>query len=88
MKGVAEDNSLMAEVVDDVEIGMGLFQRRIEFLLLIFLMNASFGWIQCKCRARNTLKKFISNKNLLIHIYFVACIVNLKLYRSYICAWY
>ena len=46
LKGVAEDNSLMAEVVDDVEIKMGVFQRRIEFLWLIFLMNASLGWIQ------------------------------------------
>ena len=43
---VAEDNSLMAEVVDDVEIEMGVFQRRIEFLWLIFLRNASLGWIQ------------------------------------------
>ena len=48
-KGVAEYNSLMAEVVDDVEIELGIFQRRIEFLWLIFLMNVSLGWIQCKC---------------------------------------
>ena len=27
----------------------GVFQRRIEFLWLIFLMNVSLGWIQCKC---------------------------------------
>ena len=46
LKGVAEDNSLIAEVVDDVEIEMGVFQRRIEFLWLIFLMNASLCWIQ------------------------------------------
>ena len=46
LKGVAEDNSLMAEVVDDVEIEMGVFQRRIEFLWLRFLMNASLGWIR------------------------------------------
>ena len=48
LKGVADDNSIMAEVVDDVEIKMGggVFQRRIEFLSLIFLMNASLGWIQ------------------------------------------
>ena len=46
LKGVAEDNSLMAEVVDDVEIEMGVFQRRIDFFWLIFLMNASLGWIQ------------------------------------------
>ena len=46
LKGVAEDNSLMAEVVDEVEIEMGVSQRRIEFLWLIFLMNASLGWIQ------------------------------------------
>ena len=46
LNGVAEDNSLMAEVADDVEIEMGVFQRRIEFLWLIFLMNASLGWIQ------------------------------------------
>ena len=46
LKGVAEDNSLMAEVVDDVEIEMGVFQRRIKLLWLIFLMNASLGWFQ------------------------------------------
>ena len=46
LKGVTEYNWLMAEVVDDVEIEMGVFQRRIEFLSLIFLMNASLGWIQ------------------------------------------
>ena len=46
LKGDAEDNSLMAEVVDEVEIGMGVSQRRIEFVWLIFLMNASLGWIQ------------------------------------------
>ena len=36
LKGVAEDNSLIAEVVDDVEIEMGdggVFQRRIEFFV-------------------------------------------------------
>ena len=31
LKGVAEDNSLMAEVVDDVVIEMGVFQRKIVF---------------------------------------------------------
>ena len=46
LKGVAKDNSLMAEVVDEVEIEMGVSQRRIKFLWLIFLMNASLGWIQ------------------------------------------
>ena len=46
LKGVAEDNSPMAEVFDEVEIVMGVSQRRIEFLWLIFLMNASLGWIQ------------------------------------------
>ena len=47
LKEAAEDNLLMAEVVDDVEIDMGGggFQRRIEFLSLIFLMNASLGWM-------------------------------------------
>ena len=40
LKGVAKDNSLMAEVIE-----MGVFQRRIEFGWLIFLMNASLGWI-------------------------------------------
>ena len=43
LKGVAEDNLLMAEVVDDVEIEMGVFQRRIELLWLIFQLNASLG---------------------------------------------
>ena len=46
LKGVAEDNSLMADVVDDVEFEMGVFQRRIEFLCLLFRMNASLDWIQ------------------------------------------
>ena len=43
LKGVAEHNLLMAEVVDDVEIEMGGISK---FLWLIFLMNASLGWIQ------------------------------------------
>ena len=37
LKGVAEDNSLMAEVVDDVEIE--IFQRIIKIVWLIFLIN-------------------------------------------------
>ena len=45
LKGAADDHSLMAEVVNDVEIEMGIFQRRIEFLSLIFLRIASLGWI-------------------------------------------
>ena len=28
LKGAAEDNSLMAEVVEDVEIDIGVFQRK------------------------------------------------------------
>ena len=46
LKGVTEDNLLMAEVVDDVEIYMGVYQRRIEFLWLIYMMNVSLGCIQ------------------------------------------
>ena len=46
LKGVAQDNSLMAEVVDDVEIEMGGISKRNRVLWPIFLMNASFGWIQ------------------------------------------
>ena len=43
MKSVAENNSLMAEVVDDVEIEMGGggISKKIEFLSLIFLMHVS-----------------------------------------------
>ena len=37
-----EDNSLIAEVVDDVEIEMWIIQRKIEFLWLIFLM---YHWV-------------------------------------------
>ena len=36
LKGVAEDNSLMAEVIDDVEIEMGVFQRRMHFCTSYF----------------------------------------------------
>ena len=46
LKGVAEDNSLMAEVVDDVEIEMGGISKKNRVFGLRFLMNASLGWIR------------------------------------------
>ena len=43
LKGVVEDNFLIAEVVEDVEIEIGDILKKNRVLSLIFLMNASLG---------------------------------------------
>ena len=46
------------------------------YAVILFCCHTAQFWTNYGHRARITLKKLISNKNLLIRIYFVACIVK------------
>ena len=46
LKGVAEDNSLISEVVNDVEIEMGDILKNNRVFVAHILMNVSLGWMQ------------------------------------------